>query len=61
MQLLADTSFLIDLMANESSAVQRAKELERGGIAILVGSPTIFELFVGAAPVQLYGRFDGQS
>lgn len=34
-------------MSNETSAVQKAKELEKDGIAIVVGSPSIFELFVG--------------
>jgi len=44
-----DTSFVIDIMSNESAALRKAQELEKAGIAILIGSPSIFELFVGDA------------
>ena len=47
--MLADTSFLIDIMVNEPSAVRKATEIERSGSTISVGSPTIFELYVGLA------------
>jgi tRNA(fMet)-specific endonuclease VapC len=45
--LLADTSFLIDIMIGDASAVQKAAEIERSGSTVSVGSPTIFELYVG--------------
>ena len=45
--MLADTVFLIDLMENEPSAVKRATEIEGEGLTLYVGSPTIFELYVG--------------
>jgi tRNA(fMet)-specific endonuclease VapC len=47
--LLADTTFVIDVMSNDRSALEKAKELENSGIPILIGSPSIFELFVGVA------------
>jgi tRNA(fMet)-specific endonuclease VapC len=47
--MLADTTFLIDLMVHKAPAVDKAKELEEKGITILVGAPSIFELYVGAA------------
>jgi predicted nucleic acid-binding protein len=47
--LIADTSFLIDIMANEPSAVGKAKEIEGRGLPLFVGSPTVFELCVGVA------------
>lgn len=45
--MLADTSFVIDLMLNDKGAVARAKELANGSTPILVGTPTLFELYVG--------------
>jgi tRNA(fMet)-specific endonuclease VapC len=45
--LLADTTFLIDLLQNQIEAVEKAKRLEEMGIAIEVSSPSIFELYVG--------------
>jgi len=47
--MLADTSFVIDIMSNESAALRKAQELEKAGTAVLIGSPSIFELFVGVA------------
>ncbi len=34
-------------MEREPAAVKKAAEVEAGGLAICVGSPTIFELYVG--------------
>ena len=45
--MLADTSFVIDLMLNDEGAVDKAKELADGSIPIIVGTPTLFELYVG--------------
>jgi len=45
--LLADTSFLIDIMKEDPRAVQKARDLSEGSTSILVGTPTIFELYVG--------------
>ena len=45
--MLADTTFLIDIMKNDTSAVQKAKDLSDASVSILVGTPTIFELYVG--------------
>lgn len=45
--MIADTSFLIDIMVNDPSAIRKATEIEKRGSAISVGSPTIFELCVG--------------
>ncbi len=36
-------------MANNASAISKARELEHRGVAILVGAPTIFELYVGVS------------
>lgn len=47
--MLADTTFLIDIMKGDSLVLKKAKELEEAGIAIHVGAPTIFELYVGVA------------
>ena len=45
--MIADTSFIIDLMMNEEQAVSKAKEIEQKGSTIMIGSPSVFELYVG--------------
>ncbi|MDA4118540.1 MAG: PIN domain-containing protein [Thaumarchaeota archaeon] len=45
--MLADTAFLIDVMKADEKALAKAKELEADSIPVLVGAPTIFELYVG--------------
>jgi rRNA-processing protein FCF1 len=45
--MLVDTTFLMDVMRNDVGAVEKAKELTDGNVPILVGAPTIFELYVG--------------
>jgi tRNA(fMet)-specific endonuclease VapC len=47
--MIADTTFLIDLMSSEVSAVKKANKLEDNGVEILVAAPAIFELYVGAS------------
>jgi tRNA(fMet)-specific endonuclease VapC len=46
--MIADTTFLIDLLTDEAAAATKAIELEEKGNAIIVGAPSIFELYVGA-------------
>ncbi|HUK28268.1 MAG TPA: type II toxin-antitoxin system VapC family toxin [Candidatus Acidoferrales bacterium] len=45
--MLADTTFIIDVMRKDEDAVEKARELSDASISILVGTPTIFELYVG--------------
>ena len=45
--MLADTTFIIDIMKNDASAVRKAKDLSDASVSILAGTPTIFELYVG--------------
>ncbi len=45
--MLADTSFIIDVMKNDTNAVRKAEDLSGASVSILVGTPTIFELYVG--------------
>ena len=45
--MLADTTFIIDIMKNDSAAVLKAKGLSDAAVSVLVGTPTIFELYVG--------------
>jgi tRNA(fMet)-specific endonuclease VapC len=47
--LIADTSFLIDIMMKEPAALDKAKKVEESGSTISVGAPSIFELFAGVA------------
>jgi tRNA(fMet)-specific endonuclease VapC len=45
--VLADTSFLIDLMQDDGRAKAKAEKLIGESTPIIVGTPTIFELYVG--------------
>jgi hypothetical protein len=42
--LLADTSFIIDVMLGDEKAVRKAKDLSDESVPLTVGTPTIFEL-----------------
>ena len=45
--MIADTSFLIDIMKSDKEAIKKAEEIEKKGDAISVTAISIFELFVG--------------
>jgi predicted nucleic acid-binding protein len=45
--MIADTSFLIDIMKSDKEAIKKAEEIERKENTIAVTSISIFELFVG--------------
>jgi predicted nucleic acid-binding protein len=45
--MIADTSFLIDIMKSDEEAINKAKDLKKKGVAIMITSISIFELFVG--------------
>lgn len=45
--MIADTSFLIDLMQDDGAAKDKAEKLVAESVPIMVGTPTVFELYVG--------------
>lgn len=45
--MLADTTFIIDIMKKDEAAVRKAGELSDASVSVLVGTPSIFELYVG--------------
>ena len=45
--MILDTTFLIDLMKEESTAVSKLKEIERDKITQSISAPTLYELYVG--------------
>ena len=45
--VLADTTFLIDVMTSDRRALARARAISEASSPLLVGTPSIFELFVG--------------
>jgi tRNA(fMet)-specific endonuclease VapC len=47
--LIADTSFIIDIMARDPAAIRKAGALEETDLSIVIGTPTVFELFAGVA------------
>ena len=47
--MIADTSFLIDIMKYDKDAIKKAEEIEKKGNTIAVTSISIFELFIGVS------------
>lgn len=47
--MLFDTTFLIDLMRNNSDAVEKARELESNFVQQRIAAMTLFELYHGVA------------
>jgi predicted nucleic acid-binding protein len=47
--MIADTSFLIDFLRRNKKAVEKAEELEDENRGYALGSPTVYELWVGVA------------
>lgn len=45
--MILDTTFLIDLMKENPSAVRRLNDMERNKITQNIASPTLYELYVG--------------
>ena len=45
--MILDTTFLIDLMKEDSPAVRKLEEMERNKITQNIASPTLYELYVG--------------
>ena len=45
--MIADTSFIIDLMRSDQRAIRKAQILTQERIPISVSAVTIFEVFVG--------------
>ncbi len=45
--MILDTTFLIDLMKEDPSAVRKLEEIERDRITQNIASPTLYELYVG--------------
>ncbi len=45
--MIADTTFIIDIMRNDPGAIAMAQEIEQKNIPLIITSPTVFELSVG--------------
>jgi predicted nucleic acid-binding protein len=45
--MIADTSYLIDVMRGDLGAINKGKKLEVDGVPIHLASITVFELYVG--------------
>ena len=45
--MIADTTFLIDLMIGDEAAVEKARDIESKSIPLAVTAPSVFELYVG--------------
>ena len=46
-RLIADTTFLIDLMIGDEAAVEKARDIESKSVPLAVTAPSVFELYVG--------------
>jgi len=51
--MIADTSFLIDLMRENQKALDKLSEIERGSRRQFLTSPSVFELAVGVSMSDL--------
>ncbi|MFB6209753.1 MAG: PIN domain-containing protein [Candidatus Nanohaloarchaea archaeon] len=47
--MIADTSFIIDLLKKDEDAIKKAEKLEKQNKAHALGSPTIYELWISMA------------
>ncbi|QRF75431.1 hypothetical protein Thermo_00931 [Thermoplasmatales archaeon] len=47
MTVIADGTFLIDLMRNDKPAVEKETILEEDGISVFLTTVSVFELYVG--------------
>ncbi len=60
--MIADATFLIDMMIGDSSAVEKGKELERDGVHVSITSVSIFELYVAlnmsTKPIEEKNKID---
>ncbi len=45
--MIADTTFLIDVMRGDRSAIGKGEELEREGVQVNITTVSVFELYVG--------------
>ena len=45
--MIADTTFLIDIMVSDKAALKKAREIDAKNSPISVSAPTVFELYVG--------------
>ncbi len=45
--MLVDTAYIIDIMRGDEAAVRKAQELADTSTPLIVGAPTVFELYVG--------------
>lgn len=47
--MIADTSFIIDLIQGDEKAIEEAKRLEKDGEPLKLSAATVFELYTGVA------------
>ncbi|MBI5072879.1 type II toxin-antitoxin system VapC family toxin [Candidatus Woesearchaeota archaeon] len=50
--MIADTSFLIDLLNNESGAVQKAHQLDNQNVPLFTTAVSVFELWQGVSEIK---------
>ena len=50
--MIADTSFIIDIMKSDKEAIKKAEEIQKNGNTIAVTSISVFELFVGVTDLH---------
>lgn len=47
--MIADTSFIVDLLRKNEKALNKAENLEKENKAYSIGTPTLYELWLGVA------------
>ena len=60
--MIADTTFLIDVMREDRSAIAKGEELEREGVQVNITTVSVFELYVGlnlsTKPIEEKNKID---
>ena len=51
--MIADTSFIIDLLKRDDSAVKTLKQLEKENRAYSLSTPTVYELMIGISRADI--------
>lgn len=47
--MIADTSFIIDIMNGDARALEKARKIEADGLALSISSISVFELYIGVS------------
>ena len=56
--MILDTTFIIDLLNNDPSAVDKAKYLEKANLPVFTTAVTVFEIWQGTSDIKSKQKLD---